>query len=160
MRFILMVVSLALLAPTAAHANDCEAKARRVVVELGATIDREPNHPSTIFLQYGALPVVTIGCDATNQHADINFSWDTENPSKSFWSFVGEAGSIVIGAPPKKVERGARACFDEASRVAASRDDGGGEYDMIRGVYLNCVLTKKNGGIFTVSMYRRDAGRE
>ncbi len=114
---------------------------------------------------FGALPDVTIGCDVTGmaatEHADINFFfWETENPSGSFWSFVGEAGSIVTGAPPKEVERGARACFDEASRMAASREDGGGEYDLIHGVYMNCVLTKKYGGTFAVSMYRRDDGKE
>jgi hypothetical protein len=162
LRPILVAASLALLTSTAAQANDCEAKAHRVAVELGATIDRERN-PPTIFLKYGALPDVTIGCDAagtTTEHADINFFWGTENPSKSFWSFVGEAGSIITGAPPKEVKRGARACFDAASRMAASREDGGGEYDLIHGVYMNCVLTKKHGGTFAVSMYRRDAGQE
>jgi hypothetical protein len=158
MRFILMAVSLALLASTAARANDCEAKASRIVVQLGATIDGRERTPSTIFLKRGALPDVTIGCDVagtTTEHADINFFWDTGNPSKSFWSFVREAGSIVTGAPPKEVERGARACFDAASRM-----DGSGEYDLIHGVYMNCVLTKKHGGTFAVSMYRRDAGKE
>jgi hypothetical protein len=163
MRLLLAAVLASLAAsPDYAYANDCEAKAHRVAVELDATIDREGN-TSTIFLKHGALPDVTIGCDVagtTTEHADINFFWDTENPSKSFWSFVREAGSIVTGAPPRKVERGARACFDKASRAAASREDGGGEYDLIHGVYMNCVLTKKRGGTFAVSMYRRDAAKE
>jgi hypothetical protein len=119
MRFIVMAVSLALLA-TQAHANDCEAKAALVVSTLGATI--EGRSSLSISLHHGAVPDgFTIGCDSISSPADgpdLGMGWDTKDPSGSFWSLAASAGAIITDASPKAIEAGARACYDAARKTS------------------------------------------
>jgi hypothetical protein len=156
MRFIVMAVSLALLA-TQAHANDCEAKAALVVSTLGATI--EGRSSLSISLHHGAVPDgFTIGCDSISSPADgpdLGMGWDTKDPSGSFWSLAASAGAIITDASPKAIEAGARACYD------AARKTSNGIAELSRHeIRFECTLLREGEGSFVISIFRRDAAKQ
>jgi hypothetical protein len=148
--------SLTVFASTQARANDCETKAVQIVSKLGATIERQSS--MTVYLHHDGVPDgLSIGCDPASSPADgpdINLSWDTKDPSESFWSLAGSAGAIVAEAPSKSVEDGARACYDAARKAsvgiaAISR----------RGVRYECTLLTEEGS-FLISIFRRDVAKQ
>jgi hypothetical protein len=149
---------LTVFASAQAHAKDCEAKAVQIVSKLGATIERQTS--MTVYLHHDGVPDgLSVGCDPASSPADgpdINLSWDTKDPSESFFSLAGSAGAIVAEAPSKSVEDGARACYDAARKAsegiaALSR----------RGVRYECtLLTEEGEGSFLISIFRRDAAKQ
>jgi hypothetical protein len=150
--------SLTLFACTQAQANDCEAKAVQILSKLGATIERQTS--MMVYLHHDGVPEgLSIGCDPASSPADgpdINLSWDTKDPSESFWSLAGSAGAIVAEAPSNAIQDGARACYDAARKAsegiaALSR----------RGVRYECtLLTEAQEGSFLISIFRRDAAKQ
>jgi hypothetical protein len=150
--------SIAFLACTQAHANDCEAKAAQIVNKLGATIERQTS--MTVYLQHDGVPDgISIGCDPASSPADgpdVNLSWATKDPLESFWLLAGSAGAIVADAPSKTIENGARACYDAARKASE-----GIAALSHRGVRYECtLLTEEQEGSFLISIFRRDAAKQ
>jgi hypothetical protein len=110
MRFIMMALSLALLASSPAHAaDDCETKATQIVRWRGATVMRHSS--SHVELHHPAVPGdFTIDCHQGG--AELFMSWNFGGqPSENFWNLAVYAGAIVTDASPKTIDDGAHACF-------------------------------------------------
>jgi hypothetical protein len=130
-----------LFAPPSALADECDAAAANLAMQIGASVVRR-SEANIIFLKHPKVTDMHLGCPLTpTQHPDLEMSWDGAAPPAWFFDLAAHAVSILSGASEPTVRRGAIACWQTALR---SKDELSDITD--HGVTYQCQAFVRDGG--------------
>jgi hypothetical protein len=145
----LAVAIFSLVGSRLALADECDAAAANLAMQIGASVIRR-SEANMIFLKHPKIADIHVGCPMIpTQHPDLWMAWDDAAPPAWFFDLAAHAAGILSGASEPTIRRGAIACWQAALRSKDEMSD-----ITSHGVTYQCQAFVRDGGGTALDIFK------